>query len=81
MSPARAGWVYDRCETTDVAVALEAISAPDFGGGSVTMPLKVLSFPSHLPRDAAKQPRLSLEESAPLATAMAARAEVAIDGR
>ena len=36
-----AGWVYDRCETTDVAVALETISAPDFGGGSVTIPLKV----------------------------------------
>ena len=73
MSPARAGWVYDRCETTDVAVALEVISAPDFGGGSVTMPLKVLSFPSHPPRDAAKQPRLSLE--------LSARAEVAIAGR
>lgn len=34
------GWVYDRCETTDVAVALATINAPDFGGGSITMPLK-----------------------------------------
>ena len=34
------GYVYDRLETTDVSVALEAIAAPDFGGGSVTMPLK-----------------------------------------
>lgn len=37
------GWVYDRCETTDVGVALETIASPDFGGGSVTIPLKVLS--------------------------------------
>ena len=35
------GWVYDRCETTDVGVALETIASPDFGGGSVTIPLKV----------------------------------------
>ena len=34
------GWEYGRCETADVAVALETISDPEFGGGSVTMPLK-----------------------------------------
>lgn len=39
-----AGWVYDRCETKDVAFALEKIASSDFFGGSVTMPLKVVYY-------------------------------------
>jgi shikimate dehydrogenase len=48
------GWVYDRCETTDVAVALATINAPDFGGGSITMPLKeaVIDFLDFVSPDA-----------------------------
>mmetsp|Transcript_6207 Transcript_6207/g.12024 ORF Transcript_6207/g.12024 Transcript_6207/m.12024 type:complete len:359 (+) Transcript_6207:3-1079(+) len=34
------GWTYDRCETTSVDEALKVINSEEFGGGSVTMPLK-----------------------------------------
>ena len=34
------GWDYGRLETTDPAVAIAAMRAAGFGGGSVTMPLK-----------------------------------------
>lgn len=39
------GWVYDRCETEDINVAMAVINRPDFAGGSVTMPLKETVMP------------------------------------